>query len=146
MPNTKSEQVDCPLLLAVPASPAARRIARYLREYGFDVDQAADSEQALNDLRARRFKVVLVDARLPGPIDGFSVLQHVQRQAADSEVELIHSTPHLLRSVTRLCSRVASRPQDRKRLHPSLRVVRRSTMGDRSGGQGSGQGSGQGNS
>jgi|SRR6185312_1967891 len=146
MPNTKNEQVDCPLLLAVPASPAARRIARYLREYGFDVDQAADSEQALNDLRARRFKVVLVDARLPGPIDGFSVLQHVQRQAADSEVELIHSTPHLLRSVTRLCSRVASRPQDRKRLHPSLRVVRRSTMGDQSGGQGSGQGSGKGNS
>lgn len=109
-------------------------MARYLRDHGFDVDQAADSEQALNDLKARRFKVVLVDARLPGPIDGFSVLQHVQRQAADSEVELIHSTPHLLRSVTRLCSRVASRPQGRKRLHPPLRVVKRSTMGDQSGG------------
>ena len=136
MPDTKSEPVDCPLLLAVPASPTARRIARYLREYGFDVDQAADSEQALNDLRARRFKVVLVDARLPGPIDGFSVLQHVQRQAADSEVELIHSTPHLMRSVTRLCSRAASRPQDRARARrdPSFKVVKRSTIGGRGSG------------
>ena len=124
MPNTKSEPNDCPLLLAVPVSPASRRIARYLREYGFDVDQATDSEQALSDLQARRFKVVLVDARLPGPLDGFSILQHVQRQAAGSEVELIHGTPHLMRSVTRLCSRVASRPRYGKRPRPSLSVVR----------------------
>ncbi|WP_300781067.1 response regulator [Enhydrobacter sp.] len=97
------------VLLALAASSVARRMADYLRARGFRVEQAENSEQALAQLRRHRFNAVLVDAEIPGPLDGFSVLQHVRRQAAASDVALIHGTGHLLRAVARLCERALAR-------------------------------------
>ena len=59
-----------------PAS--ATSLASTLRNEGFDVDEAADGEDALVRFHRRPHDLVVLDLRLPG-IDGFEVLREIRR-------------------------------------------------------------------
>lgn len=53
-------------------------VSTYLRKDGFDVDEAADGEEALDRYRRHPPDLVVLDLRLPG-IDGFDVLREFRR-------------------------------------------------------------------
>ena len=56
-------------------------VGTYLRNEGFDVDEARDGEEALERFRGQTFDLVVLDLRLPG-IDGYDVLREIRRDSA----------------------------------------------------------------
>ena len=56
-------------------------VGTYLRNEGFDVDEAADGEDAVERFRRREPDLVVLDLRLPG-IDGFDVLREIRRSSS----------------------------------------------------------------
>jgi DNA-binding response OmpR family regulator len=53
-------------------------VGTYLRDEGFDVEEAVDGEAALERFRRQPPDLVVLDLRLPG-IDGFDVLREIRR-------------------------------------------------------------------
>ncbi len=53
-------------------------VGQYLRTEGYEVDEAADGEDALRRFQERAHDLVVLDLRLPG-IDGFDVLREIRR-------------------------------------------------------------------
>ena len=56
-------------------------VGTYLRNEGFDVEEAADGEQALEMFRNQPFDLLVLDLRLPG-LDGYDVLREIRRDSA----------------------------------------------------------------
>lgn len=56
-------------------------IVPYLRDEGFDVDEASNGEEALSAFRRRPYDLVVLDLRLPG-IDGLGVLRELRATSA----------------------------------------------------------------
>lgn len=56
-------------------------VGTYLRNEGFDVDEATDGEDALERFGRRQPDLVVLDLRLPG-IDGFDVLREIRRTSS----------------------------------------------------------------
>jgi DNA-binding response OmpR family regulator len=56
-------------------------VGTYLRQEGFEVDEAADGENALALFRRHGHALIVLDLRLPG-IDGYDVLREVRRDSA----------------------------------------------------------------
>jgi len=56
-------------------------VGAYLRAEGFDVDEAADGEDALDRFRRSPPDLVVLDLRLPG-IDGLDVLREIRRSSS----------------------------------------------------------------
>ena len=56
-------------------------VGQYLRNEGFEVDEAADGEAALARFRQNPHDLVVLDLRLPG-IDGLDVLREIRRSSA----------------------------------------------------------------
>ena len=63
-------------------------VGTYLRNEGFDVEQVADGETALERFRNQPFDLLVLDLRLPG-LDGYDVLREIRR---DSSVYVIMLT------------------------------------------------------
>jgi DNA-binding response OmpR family regulator len=55
-------------------------VVGYLRREGYQVDEAATGEEAVEKVRSKPPDLVLLDVRLPG-IDGFEVLQKLRRSS-----------------------------------------------------------------
>ncbi len=53
-------------------------VGSYLREEGYQVDEAATGEEAVVAVRARPPDLVVLDVRLPG-IDGVEALRQIRR-------------------------------------------------------------------
>jgi signal transduction histidine kinase len=58
-------------------------IQRVLTKRGYAVDTAANGEEAIAQLQARDYQIVLVDLKMPG-IDGFQVTQYLQEHCPRS--------------------------------------------------------------
>ena len=68
-----------PKALVVDDSLSVRRIAsRHLRALGFEVDEAADGEEALGQLRSQSYCLVMTDLEMPR-MDGFAPLAELGR-------------------------------------------------------------------
>jgi chemotaxis protein histidine kinase CheA/ActR/RegA family two-component response regulator len=71
--------------LVVDDSLSVRRVAsRHLRALGLEVDEAADGEQALGQLRLRPYALILTDLEMPR-MDGFALLAELARPGADAD-------------------------------------------------------------
>lgn len=76
-------------VLIVDDEPIVREVVeRYLRQDGFQVETAADGDEALRRFAAARPDLVVLDLMLPGP-DGLEVCR---RMRADSNVPIIMLT------------------------------------------------------
>lgn len=56
-------------------------VGSYLRNEGFDVDEAVDGEDAVERFRRREPDLVVLDLRLPG-IGGFDVLREIRKRSS----------------------------------------------------------------
>lgn len=65
-----------------------------LNRFGYDVEEAASGEEALERLRARTFDVVLLDIHLPG-IQGVELMQCICRLCPDISLIILTGQPDL---------------------------------------------------
>lgn len=82
-------------LLLVEDEDALRMLARNeLEERGFDVTEAESGEMAMEKLITDRFKLVVLDVRLPG-IDGLEVLRNIRKDNLAEKVILLTGVDEL---------------------------------------------------
>jgi DNA-binding NtrC family response regulator len=93
---------------------ARKNLGRMLTAEGYAVTLAADGQEANTQMTAVAIDLVLTDLRMP-KLDGWGVLQHVQRVAAAIPVLLLtaHATPETVRTACQLGARkVIAKPVD----------------------------------
>ncbi len=72
--------------------------AEILRCRGFHCDTAADSRQAVEQLKSRRYDVLVADIKMPGNED-LELIHHIQHEAQDLPVILVTGYPSLYTAV-----------------------------------------------
>ncbi len=106
-----------PRALVVDDSLSVRRIAlRNLRALGLEVDEAADGEQALGELRRRTYRLILTDLEMPR-MEGFALLAELGRTGALEKTPVVvtstRSDPETRRRVLGLGARAfVAKPVD----------------------------------
>src|SRR5918911_1427996 len=81
-----------PVILVVDDHATNRQLAiERLGERGFVVAEAADGAEALREIEARRFDLVLLDVMMPG-LDGLAVLRRIRELYALAELPVIMAT------------------------------------------------------
>jgi CheY-like chemotaxis protein len=80
-------------VLLVDDSPVERlALGHYLRNVGYDVDEAGDGASAIAQLKNREIGAVLLDLHMPGT-DGFEVLKYIQEHRRSLPVVLLSGMP-----------------------------------------------------
>jgi two-component system response regulator RegA len=81
--------VDAPTMLVVDDDARLRdRLARALRERGFDVGTAGDYDEALRVARALEPEYAVVDLRMPGP-SGLELIQALRELDAETRIVVL---------------------------------------------------------
>src|SRR5690349_3482509 len=92
-PTASSAQVRTARLLLCDDSPVERMaLAHLLRREGYDVDEAADGESAIQHLKHRPIDMLLLDLNMP-ELDGFGVLTYLQKHRPGLPVVLLSGMP-----------------------------------------------------
>lgn len=77
------------VLVAESDAPARTVLAEYLRECGYEVLQAATSDDVVALFRSgRRIHVLLLDAQISGGLAGFTLTRHIREKFPGTEVVL----------------------------------------------------------
>ena len=77
-------------MMIVDDEPLLRDYARYvLEEAGYEVEVAADADEALEKLAAGAFHIVVTDIYMPGGLTGVEIAQRVARQFPTTRVVLM---------------------------------------------------------
>jgi DNA-binding response OmpR family regulator len=80
-------------ILLCDDSPVERlALGHFLRNMGFDVDEAGDGEAAILHLKHRPVDLVLLDLQMPD-VDGFDVLTYMQEHRRALPVILLSGMP-----------------------------------------------------
>ena len=107
-----SGQASHPVLV-VEDDPVLRgMLAAGLRRKALAVDESADAREAIALLREKRYAVVLVDLMLPGDLDGFAVLDAIDRTRPEGSPVVLVVTGAGRQMLERL---------DAKRIHAVVR-------------------------
>ena len=90
---TDADPNSSPRLLLVDDSPVERlALAHFLRNQGYAVDEAADGDAAILELKHRQIDLLLLDLHMPD-VDGFAVLTYVQEHRRSLPVILMSGMP-----------------------------------------------------
>jgi DNA-binding response OmpR family regulator len=65
------------VLLCDDSSSERRALAQFLRDNGFNVDEASDGDAAIVHIKSKPCDLILLDLNMPGA-DGFEVLSYLQ--------------------------------------------------------------------
>jgi CheY-like chemotaxis protein len=98
--------VDEPTLLMVESDVLVRQpIAEYLRECGYKVVEAGNTDEAHAILNHGEMKVdiVLSDAQAPGQVDGFGLARWMRANRPEVKVILAGTVAHAAREAGDLC-------------------------------------------
>lgn len=80
-------------ILLVDDSPVERlALGHFLRSTGYTVDEAADGDAAILQLKHRQIDLMLLDLQMPD-VDGFAVLSYVQEHRRSLPVILLSGMP-----------------------------------------------------
>ncbi len=80
------------LLLCDDSAVERLALAHYLRRGGYEVDEAADGESAIQHLKNRQVDIVLLDLQMPD-VDGFDVLNYLREHRRSLPVILLSGMP-----------------------------------------------------
>ena len=80
------------LLLCDDSAVERLALAHFLRNSGYDVDEAADGESAILHLKHRRVDLLLLDLHMPD-VTGFDVLGYLQEHRPGLPVILLSGMP-----------------------------------------------------
>jgi CheY-like chemotaxis protein len=84
-------------ILIVDDNPTNLKLVTYLvRANGYDVDTAADAEQAVAAIRANRPALILMDLQLPG-VDGLELTRRLKADPATHDIKIIAVTAYAMK-------------------------------------------------
>jgi CheY-like chemotaxis protein len=84
-------------ILIVDDNPTNLKLVTYLvRANGYDVDTAADAEQAVAAIRANRPALILMDLQLPG-VDGLELTRRLKADPATHDIRIIAVTAYAMK-------------------------------------------------
>jgi CheY-like chemotaxis protein len=84
-------------ILLVEDEDAVRTVIdEQLQSLGYDVTQASNAEEALGQLRARRFDLLLTDVVMPGRLNGKTLADEVGRLWPDTRIVFMSGYPESL--------------------------------------------------
>jgi len=112
-------------ILIVEDNPMNMELILDLLEfYGYDVCGAEDGIQALKQLEAKQFDLILLDMQLP-KMDGLVVLEKIKANPATAEVPVIAVTAHAMKGseehfIEKGCVDYISKPID---IHRFRRLI-----------------------
>lgn len=114
---TKSPSKDNICILLVEADLLIRQpLAEYLRECGYRVMEAVDTDEAMTALTSDdvSIQVVLADVESTGKVDGFGLSRWVRQNAPDIRVILAASVNKAAEAAENLCENgpLLARPYD----------------------------------
>jgi CheY-like chemotaxis protein len=93
MPGAFGE-IDSIKVLLVDDEDQLRKVMKDLLERdGYDVEEASDGVQALDQVDRHAPDIIVLDLNLPG-LDGFGVLTHLRSRPATSEIPVVVLTAH----------------------------------------------------
>jgi CheY-like chemotaxis protein len=119
--------VAAPRILVVEPDILARTlVAAYLRECGYQVDEAATGEEALAVLESgRAIDIVFAEVNLPGTLDGFTLAQRARRARSAVKVILTTGAERTADQAGRLCEHgpLLAKPYDHADLARRIRAL-----------------------
>lgn len=86
--STAESLLPGPLLLVDDSYAFRERLARALRERGFEVSTAADYDEAMEAAKAQPPRLAVLDLRMPGQ-SGLELLRDLKQQVPDVEVLML---------------------------------------------------------
>ena len=99
-------------------------IAQYLRDCGYKVIEASNSDEAMEVLLHKEtiVDVVFSDIEMPGAVDGFGLAKWVREKRPGLEVLLAATVPRAVESAKELCERgPVPKPYDPQVVHNHIR-------------------------
>jgi CheY-like chemotaxis protein len=78
----ESRHVEKPFVLVVDDNEATCTLITALLDRDFEIETAADGDDAIDQLRTKNYAAILLDLRIPR-VDGFAVLDFVRDQKPD---------------------------------------------------------------
>src|SRR5579871_6127851 len=110
-------------LLVVDDDPSMHElIAAMLAGKGWELDRAANGDQALARLEKRSYDLVLSDILMPG-MDGLTLLGHMRQRYPDAHIVVMtvkNTSAHILESLRHQATAYIAKPFDRETLAATL--------------------------
>lgn len=78
-----------PILVVDDEKNIRLTVAKALETFGVPIGEAANGEEALQQVREKDFGVIVLDLRLPGGMDGLEVLRQVRETRPDIHVIMV---------------------------------------------------------
>lgn len=119
------EQEKVSVLIADDEDPLRMTVAAWLKDEGFDVDQAADGEEAIRRISSKDYDVCILDIKMPGA-NGLEVLRYARKNSPHTEVVMMTGMSDVGMAVEamKLGSReYLTKPVDMDQLVPQLRSM-----------------------
>lgn len=91
-PTAEPQSTAMRLLLCDDSAVERTALAQILRSAGYAVDEASDGESALLHIKNRPIDLLLLDLNLPD-LDGFDILEYLQKNVPDLPVILLSGMP-----------------------------------------------------
>ena len=119
------EQEKVSVLIADDEDPLRMTVAAWLKDEGFEVDQAADGEEAIRKISSKDYDVAILDIKMPGA-NGLEVLRYAKKNSPYTEVVMMTGMSDVGMAVEamKLGSReYLTKPADMDQLVPQLRAM-----------------------
>jgi signal transduction histidine kinase len=119
------EQEKVSVLIADDEDPLRMTVAAWLKDEGFEVDQAADGEEAIRKISSKDYDVAILDIKMPGA-NGLEVLRYAKKNSPYTEVVMMTGMSDVGMAVEamKLGSReYLTKPVDMDQLVPQLRSM-----------------------
>lgn len=113
------------ILIADDEDSLRMTVAAWLKDEGFEVDQAADGEEAIKKISSRDYDVAILDIKMPGA-NGLEVLRYAKKNSPYTEVVMMTGMSDVGMAVEamKLGSReYLTKPVDMDQLVPQLRAM-----------------------
>jgi DNA-binding NtrC family response regulator len=99
-------------------------IAQYLRDCGYKVIEASNSDEAMQVLlhRETSVDVVFSDIEMPGAVDGFGLAKWIRQHRPGLDVLLAGTVPRAVENAKDLCEQgPVPKPYDARAVHDHIR-------------------------
>lgn len=87
-------EIPATRILVVDDEEVVRALCtRILKPLGYTIDVAVDGQQALEQLQARSFHLVITDFRMPGSLDGLALATAVKELSPETRIIFMTAFP-----------------------------------------------------
>jgi len=119
------DQEKISVLVADDEDTLRMTVAAWLRDEGFDVDEAGDGKAAIKSIQGRDFDIAILDIKMPGA-NGLEVLRYVKKNSSNTQVVMMTGMSDVSMAVEAMklgAREYLTKPVDMDQLVPQLRSL-----------------------